>query len=152
MGMGAWARREWPSTSPPSTRSLDGEIRTGALESGPQPASVIARQSGCRPSHAHVLLRTKHALTHEVAYASVLQEQRRTLHARLVDAIEAGAGDRLDEQVERLAHHAVHGERWERAVLYLMPSPPGRPCGLVGPPAMGGCAGPTWHGSRPGVD
>ena len=31
----------------------------------------------------------KHALTHEVAYGSLLQERRRALHARIVDAIEA---------------------------------------------------------------
>src|SRR5205823_1989490 len=31
----------------------------------------------------------KHALTHEIAYGSLLQERRRTLHARVVDAIEA---------------------------------------------------------------
>ena len=31
----------------------------------------------------------KHALTHEVAYGSLLQERRRALHARIVEAIEA---------------------------------------------------------------
>ena len=31
----------------------------------------------------------KHALTHEVAYGSLLQERRRVLHARIVEAIEA---------------------------------------------------------------
>src|SRR5438067_2356581 len=35
----------------------------------------------------------KHALTHEVAYGSLLQERRRALHARIVDAIEATASD-----------------------------------------------------------
>ena len=39
----------------------------------------------------------KHALTHEVAYGSLLQERRRTLHARLVEAIEGLAGDRIAE-------------------------------------------------------
>ena len=36
----------------------------------------------------------KHALTHEVAYGSLLQERRRTLHARIVEALEALTGDR----------------------------------------------------------
>ena len=36
----------------------------------------------------------KHALTHEVAYGSLLQERRRVLHARIVEALEALAGDR----------------------------------------------------------
>ena len=31
----------------------------------------------------------KHALTHEVAYGSLLQERRRALHARIVEALEA---------------------------------------------------------------
>ena len=61
----------------------------------------------------------KHALTHEVAYASVLHDRRRALHARIVEAIEAFYPDRLAEQVERLAHHAFRGEVWEKAVTYL---------------------------------
>jgi predicted ATPase len=61
----------------------------------------------------------KHALTHEIAYGSLLQERRRTLHARIVHAIEKLYSDRLTEQVERLAHHAFRGELWDKAVEYL---------------------------------
>jgi predicted ATPase len=61
----------------------------------------------------------KHALTHEVAYGSLLQDRRRALHARIVDAIEALYAERLPEHIERLPHHAVRGELWERAVAYL---------------------------------
>jgi len=61
----------------------------------------------------------KHALTHEVTYGTLLQERRKTLHARIVGAIERCYPDRLTEHVERLAHHAVRGELWEKAVLYL---------------------------------
>jgi class 3 adenylate cyclase/tetratricopeptide (TPR) repeat protein len=61
----------------------------------------------------------KHALTHEVTYGGLLQERRRDLHARLVDAIETLHPGRLGEQVERLAHHALRGEVWEKAVPYL---------------------------------
>ena len=60
----------------------------------------------------------KHALTHEVAYGSLLQERRRVLHARIVEALEALYADRLAEQVDRLAHHAVRGEVWDKAVTY----------------------------------
>ena len=60
----------------------------------------------------------KHALTQQVAYESLLQERRRALHARIVEAIEALAGDRVAEQVERLAHHALRGEVWEKALAY----------------------------------
>ena len=60
----------------------------------------------------------KHALTHEVAYGSVLQERRRVLHARIVEALEALAGDRVVEQAERLAQHALRGEVWDKALAY----------------------------------
>jgi class 3 adenylate cyclase/tetratricopeptide (TPR) repeat protein len=61
----------------------------------------------------------KHALTHEVAYGSLLHERQRALHARIVEAIETLHPDRLIEQVERLAHHAARGEVWDKAVTYL---------------------------------
>jgi class 3 adenylate cyclase/tetratricopeptide (TPR) repeat protein len=61
----------------------------------------------------------KHALTHEVAYAGLLHERQRSLHGRIAEAIERLAGERVAEQAERLAHHAVRGERWEQAVRYL---------------------------------
>jgi tetratricopeptide (TPR) repeat protein len=59
-----------------------------------------------------------HALTQQVAYEMLLQDQRRARHARIVAALEALAGDRLAEQVERLAYHALRGEVWEKAVAY----------------------------------
>jgi tetratricopeptide (TPR) repeat protein len=67
------------------------------------------------PEHEYTF---KHALTHEVAYGSLLQERRRALHARIVEALERLAGDRLTEQVERLAHHALRGEVWDKALAY----------------------------------
>jgi len=60
----------------------------------------------------------KHALTREVAYESLPPELRRTLHARVAQALEGCYPDRLDEQVERLAHHAFHGRVWGKAVGY----------------------------------
>ncbi len=41
------------------------------------------------------------------------------LHARAVEAIERCYPERLAEHVERLAHHALRGEVWEKAVPYL---------------------------------
>jgi tetratricopeptide (TPR) repeat protein len=61
----------------------------------------------------------KHALTHEVTYGGLLQQHRRELHARVVAAIEALYPDRLAEQIEQLAHHALHGQLQEKAVVYL---------------------------------
>jgi class 3 adenylate cyclase/tetratricopeptide (TPR) repeat protein len=61
----------------------------------------------------------KHALTHEVAYDGLVTERRRALHAALVGAIEHLHADRLDEHVERLAHHALKGQLRDRAAAYL---------------------------------
>jgi class 3 adenylate cyclase len=61
----------------------------------------------------------KHALTHDVAYGSLLQDRRRAIHGRIVATIEQLYPDRLAEHIERLAHHAFRGELWEKAVTYL---------------------------------
>lgn len=47
----------------------------------------------------------KHPLTHEVAYQSQLQSRRAIVHAAVARALEAQAGDKLDEQAALLAHH-----------------------------------------------
>src|SRR5262249_10591831 len=46
-------------------------------------------------------------------------DRRRTVHARLVEAIERLYEGRLTEHLERLAHHAFQGELREKAVHYL---------------------------------
>jgi DNA-binding NtrC family response regulator/tetratricopeptide (TPR) repeat protein len=61
----------------------------------------------------------KHALTQEVAYASVTPEDRRALHGRVVDVIERQYPTRFSQEVHRLAHHTFRAERWEQAVSYL---------------------------------
>jgi len=61
----------------------------------------------------------KHALTHEVTYGSLLQARRRELHGQIAAALERLYADRLDEYVERLAHHALRGEVWDKATTYL---------------------------------
>ena len=61
----------------------------------------------------------KHALTHEVAYGSLLHDRRRTLHSQIVETIERLYPDRLAEHIERLAHHALRGEAWAKALAYL---------------------------------
>jgi class 3 adenylate cyclase/tetratricopeptide (TPR) repeat protein len=78
-------------------------------------AAELLYETSLFPERAYTF---KHALTHEVAYGSLLHERRRGLHARIVEALEGLAGDRLDDQVERLAHHALRGEVWEKALAY----------------------------------
>jgi tetratricopeptide (TPR) repeat protein len=67
------------------------------------------------PEHAYTF---KHALTHEVAYGSLLQERRRALHTHIVEVLETLSGDRLADQIEPLADHAVRGEVWDKALRY----------------------------------
>ncbi len=59
-----------------------------------------------------------HTLTQEVAYGSLLKERRRSLHARIVEAIESVHAQRLLEYTETLAFHALRGGVWDKAVTY----------------------------------
>ncbi len=61
----------------------------------------------------------KHALTLDVALSGLLRGSLRALDTRIVEAVERLYPDRLAEHVERLAHHAVRGEVWDKAVDYL---------------------------------
>jgi class 3 adenylate cyclase/tetratricopeptide (TPR) repeat protein len=60
-----------------------------------------------------------HALTHEVTYGGLLQERRRVLHARVLEALEQPGAGRKHAEIEQLAHHAVRGQLWDRAARYL---------------------------------
>lgn len=61
----------------------------------------------------------KHALTHDVAYSTLLAERRRSLHRLVGAAIEELYADRLVEHYEALAHHYYEGQHWEKALEYL---------------------------------
>jgi len=64
----------------------------------------------------------KHALTHDVAYESLLRQSRRELHHRTGRVIEELYADRLPEFYETLAFHFTRGEAWPQAVDYLLKS------------------------------
>ena len=75
----------------------------------------------------------KHALTHEVAYGSLLQERRRVLHARIVEALEAprrGAAGRAG----RTAGAPCPAGRGVGQGPGLLPAGGGEGHGAVGPP------------------
>jgi len=63
-----------------------------------------------------------HALINEVAYGALLHERRAALHARTLSALEMLIGDDRGDDIEALARHAFHGERWEKAFGYLRQS------------------------------
>jgi class 3 adenylate cyclase/tetratricopeptide (TPR) repeat protein len=62
----------------------------------------------------------KHALTHDVAYNSLLMQHRKELHRLIAMAIEELYAERLAESYEMLAYHYEHGEVWEKALEYLV--------------------------------
>ena len=62
----------------------------------------------------------KHALTQDVAYASLLVQRRRELHQLVGLAIEELYADRLPEHYEMLAYHFSRAEDWERALQYFL--------------------------------
>jgi class 3 adenylate cyclase/tetratricopeptide (TPR) repeat protein len=62
----------------------------------------------------------KHALTQDVAYASLLVQRRRELHGLIGRAIEELYADRLPEHFEMLAYHFSRAEDWDRALDYLL--------------------------------
>jgi class 3 adenylate cyclase/predicted ATPase len=60
----------------------------------------------------------KHALTQEVAYQSLLNERRLTLHEHVAQAIESVFAGRLDEHLSELAHHYSHSRNTDKAIDY----------------------------------
>ncbi len=80
-------------------------------------AAEFLYETHAAPEHAYTF---KHALTHDVAYGSLLHHRRRRLHTAIVDALECMNPDPelRDAEVDRLAHHAIRGEAWDRAMAY----------------------------------
>jgi tetratricopeptide (TPR) repeat protein len=72
-----------------------------------------------QPAGGDIEYTFKHALTHDVAYNSILFERRKILHERIAAAIDALWHDHLDDHVSELAHHYGSSGNTERAVEYL---------------------------------
>src|SRR5256886_890881 len=60
----------------------------------------------------------RHALTQDVAYASLLHAERRRLHSLIGRAIEEVYAGRLEERAEELVYHFIRGEVWDKVVHY----------------------------------
>jgi class 3 adenylate cyclase/predicted ATPase len=72
-----------------------------------------------QPGVGEVEYRFKHALTHDVAYKSMLAEHRRVLHGRAAQAIEELFGERVEDRLTELAHHFDRAGNLPKAVEYL---------------------------------
>src|SRR5260370_20293245 len=77
-------------------------------------ARFLYEESGAAGS----MIAFRHALVQEVAYASLPADHRHVLHRRCVAVLEAASGTAPDDSVEQAAHHAFHGESWEKASRY----------------------------------
>ncbi len=86
--------------------------------------------------HPELAYMFKHALTHDVAYNSLLISKRKALHARVGEVIEKLYSTRLAEYYEIIAHHYEQGEVWDKAIQYLI---------LSGEKALGNMANPSAH-------
>ena len=72
-----------------------------------------------QPAAGDVEYTFKHALTHDVAYNSLLTERRKLLHERAAQAIEALYSERLEDHLSELAHHFDRSSNVPKAVEYL---------------------------------
>lgn len=79
-------------------------------------ASELIYETRVFPEPAYLF---KHALTHEVAYNSLLVQRRRELHRLIGGAIEELYVDRLAEHYEVLAHHFSRGDDRPKSLEYL---------------------------------
>ncbi len=70
--------------------------------------------------HPELAYMFKHALTHDVAYGTLLRAQRRDIHRRVAALIEEIYAERLPEFYETLAYHYEQGEMPERAAHYAL--------------------------------
>lgn len=77
--------------------------------------SGLVLQTSVVPEPAY---RFRHVLTQEVAYDTLLEHQRRALHAAAGRAIEATHAGRLEEHLDRLAHHFSGAGEWPTAIRY----------------------------------
>jgi tetratricopeptide (TPR) repeat protein len=89
---------------------LDGVLRELA-------AIELIREKALFPERVYQFT---HALTQDVAYASLLVQRRRELHRLIGLALEEVYAERIAEHYEVLAHHFSRAEVWDKALTYLL--------------------------------
>jgi len=85
------------------------------LLSGLQASEFIYEQ----PAADDVEYSFKHALTHDVAYNSLLTERRKLLHERTARAIEELYRERLEDRYTDLAHQYRSSNNVAKAIEYI---------------------------------
>jgi serine/threonine protein kinase/tetratricopeptide (TPR) repeat protein len=93
--------------------AIGGGDLTGGIER--LKSAGIIRQVRVVPEPMY---RFKHVLAQEVAYESLLEHQRKSLHLRVGRAIERCHLDAFGEPLELLAYHFSRAEAWSEAIDY----------------------------------
>jgi tetratricopeptide (TPR) repeat protein len=109
-------------------REFSRPVLTRVLERPPETidgalhALVAAELLSMPKRSASSLYAFKHALTQDVAYRALDEQDRQALHGRIADAIEAEYAGRVAEHVGVLAQHFVRARRWAKALEHLIAS------------------------------
>ena len=77
----------------------------------------LVRQAQSTPDLEYVFT---HALVQEAAYASLLKQDRKQLHARVGEELERAYGTHPEEHAALLAHHFWHAGVWASAASYSL--------------------------------
>ena len=72
-----------------------------------------------QPAAGDIAYTFKHALTHDVAYNSVLNERRKAMHERIGSAMEEQFAGRLEDHLGDLARHYSRSANTAKAIEYL---------------------------------
>ena len=99
----------WIADKPADERALEKYL--SILQQG-----GMIRERAREPELEYIF---KHQLTQEAAYNGLLKKDRRVYHRHVAETLEQLFADRIDEQVEMLAHHWEQAGETAKAVDYL---------------------------------
>jgi class 3 adenylate cyclase/tetratricopeptide (TPR) repeat protein len=102
-----------------------GLVRKVAVKPGPELEPMLSELQLDefiyeQPAVGDVEYTFKHALTHDVAYNSVLNERRRILHGRVGAALESIYPENLDDHLAELTHHYARSGNPGKGVEYCL--------------------------------
>jgi predicted ATPase len=98
---------------------LAAVVRSPAAElSAAMERLVVAGLLSREGDAPHVRYLFKHALVQDAAYGTLLRDQRKDLHARIAEALEARFADIAERQPEQLARHCGEAGLMEKAARF----------------------------------
>src|SRR5215471_6854646 len=111
--LGATIGREFPAALLWAVTPLDEDVVRQDLKQLVD--AELLYQRGVGATAVYVF---KHALIQEAAYASLLRQTRQHYHQRITQVLETQFPETVATQPELLAHHALCGEAWDKALAY----------------------------------